>query len=82
MITTTPYTYTKLRKAFTGTRAECRAVLDIVIDDFMPFPRRDIVELTRGNNRIGYYRPARGQYINDKIYTLHWNNDGTVSLFL
>lgn len=75
-------TYAKLDKVFIGTAADCRSVLDNLIRIGFPFPRADIKEITRGANRIGYYRPNGGLYINDKIYTLHWNRDGSVSLFI
>ena len=75
-------TYAKLDKVFTGSPADCRAVLDNLIRVGFPFPRKDIKEITRGSNRIGYYRPAGGRYINDKIYTIHWHQDGTASLFI
>jgi hypothetical protein len=75
---TTAATYRKLEKVFTGTAKECRQI----IADAMPFARKDIKENTRGNNLIAYYRPDGGKTINDKVWMLHWNNDGTVSLYL
>lgn len=82
MIAISSGTYAKLDKVFTGSPADCRAVLNHLIRTGFPFPRADIKEITRGDNRIGYYRPAGGVYINDKIYTIHWNQDGTASLFI
>ena len=82
MLARTSGTYAKLEKVFTGPPAMCRTYLDALIRTGFPFPRKDIKEITRGNNRIGYYRPAGGRYINDKIYTIHWNQDGTASLFI
>ena len=75
-------TYAKLDKVYAGTPADCRSVLDNLIRIGFPFPRADIKEITRGRNRIGYYRPAGGTYINDKIYTIHYSQDGTASLFI
>lgn len=82
MLAITSGTYAKLDKIYTGTPADCRSLLDHLIRIGFPFPRKDIKEITRGANRIGYYRPAGGRYINDKIYTIHWNQDGTASLFI
>lgn len=80
MLARTKWTYRKLDKVFTGTPAECRAILREHI--LYPFPAADVKEITRGDNRIGYFRPCGGTQINDKLYMLHWNQDGTVSLFV
>lgn len=71
-------TYRKLAKVFTGSRAECRTL----IAEALTFPKSDIVVCTRGNNDIAYYRPLRGEYINDKVWMMHYNPDGTWSLYL
>ena len=75
-------TYARLRKIFTGTPAECREKLAHLFRVCWGFPRADMVEITRGNNRIGYYRPGHGQWVNDKIYMIHRNADGSASLFI
>lgn len=82
MLAVTPGTHAKLTKVYTGTGKECRAALDHWKRIYSPFPGAEVVELTRGNNRIGYWRPCCGRYLNEKIYMLHWSNDGTVSLYL
>lgn len=71
-------TYRKLEKVFTGSGKECRQILT----DIMPFPRNEVVECTRGDNLIAYFRPDSGKTVNDKIWMLHWNKDQTVSLFI
>ena len=71
-------TYRKLEKVFTGTAEECRKILA----DIMPFAWKDIKENTRGDNLIAYYRPDSGKTVNDKVWMLHWNKNGTVSLYL
>ena len=79
MLARTAGTYAKLEKVFTGTPDACR---DIIRKAFCCMPWAHIVKCVRGMNDIYYYRPAGGQYINDKIATVHYNPDGTAALFL
>lgn len=71
-------TYRKLEKVFTGSANECREILN----DIMPFPKREVKECTRGENLIAYFRPDGGKTVNDKVWMMHWNKDATVSLFI
>lgn len=71
-------TYRKLDKVFTGTWKGCKEILDTV----MPFPRSEVKECTRGDNLIAYFRPDGGKTVNDKIWMMHWNKDGSVSLYI
>jgi hypothetical protein len=68
----------KLDKVFTGSGKECRQL----INEINVFDRRHVKECTRGNNLIAYFRPDQGRTVNDKIWMIHWNKDGTVSLYL
>ena len=70
-------TYRKLDKVFTGTLEGCKEILDAV----MPFPRSEVKKCTRGDNLIAYFRPDGGKTVNDKIWMMHWNKDGSVSLY-
>jgi len=78
MLANTPDTYRKLKKAYTGTYAECRDIWNT----FKCFPEKDLVKCTRGRCLIIYYRPCGGSQINDKVGMYRWNEDGTVSLYL
>ena len=78
MLANTKDTYRKLTKVFTGSAAECREIWRAN----NCLPSADLVKCTRGNNEIIYFRPYGGRRINDKVAMFHWNNDGTVTLYL
>lgn len=78
MLANTPDTYRKLRKVYTGTAAECRALFNT----FNCLPGKDLKACTRGRCSIIYYRPYGGRTINDKVAMYRWNEDGTVTLYL
>ncbi len=77
----TKYTYRKLSKVATFPADQVRTIQK-ELENQMAFPKGDLKTCTRGYNEIVYYRPCNGEYINDKIYMLHWNADHTVSLFM
>lgn len=79
---TTKNTYRKLEKVM------CRVPYSVARDfldssitcDFLPLGGLRI--LTRGNNRIAYFRPDNGRTVNDKIWMIHWNQDDTVDVYI
>ena len=73
------WTYRKLEKVFTGTCRECR---DIISQECFMFEKKFVKVCTRGRNLIAYYRPDNGKTINDKLWMMHFNDDGTCSLWL
>ena len=76
----TEYTYKKLKKA--GSVNENWEKVISQIKRQTPFPSADIVVCTRGRNKIGYYRPNRGEYINDKIFSIYIHDNGMVDIYL
>lgn len=79
---TTKNTYRKLEKVMCHVPySVARDFLDNNITcSFLPLGGLRI--LTRGNNRIAYFRPDNGRAVNDKIWMIHWNHDDTVDVYI